>query len=69
MREIVLSLVFFGKNIVGEALSNLFDDGRRTIVAALEARLIKRKLLLAQLLGLGRRIIIMRPTPAFVSCV
>ncbi len=69
MREIVLLLVFFGQDIVGEALSNLFDDGRRTIVAALEARLIKRKLLLAQLRGLGRRIIIMRPTPAFVSCV
>ncbi len=69
MSEKLLFLFFFGENIVGKTLSNLFGDGRRTIVAAFEARLVKRKLLLAQRRRLGRRIVIMRPTPAFISCV
>ena len=68
-REIVLLLFFFRKNIIRQALRNLIDDVRRTIKAALEARLIKRKLLLAQRRSLQRRILIIRPTLAFVFCV
>ncbi len=63
--------VLGGGNVVDEALGNLFKDGRRTIVPALEASLIKRKLFLAQRGDLGRSIVIMRGTRAFgvLSCI
>ena len=58
-------MVSEGGNVVDEALSNLFMDGRRKIVPAFEASFKKRKPFLVQRGGLGRSFVIMRGTRVF----